>query len=325
MQPELLYILEICKVRNFTKAANNLCVSQPALSIAIKKIEKRIGMPLFDRSCQPIELTAAGQIYLKNILAMQNLEKNLHNALQDLSTLEAGNLRLAGTQFFNSHVLPDTIKAYAERYPKVNVSLIEDNNDKLDPLLNDGTVDITFHGGRFNAELYRGEEVFKDYLLLAVPRTFSLNQEITACGLNQEQVRQNFFLQAACPVISLSVFSQLPFLILTEKNDLRTRSLAICTAAGFSPQIKFCADQLETAHHMARHGLGTTFVSDRLVKDVPAPELLYFKLTAPEAIRHFHAITRKNCYISNIMQAFMTMLQKTWQSTANAPTQAKRK
>ena len=69
------YIFEVYREKSFTKAANKLFISQPALSAAIKKIEKNIGHELFDRSSNPIKLTEAGEIYIKSIEEI-NLSKS---------------------------------------------------------------------------------------------------------------------------------------------------------------------------------------------------------------------------------------------------------
>ena len=64
MQNELIYIETVWQKGSFSKAAQALYLTQPALSLAIQKVENEIGMPLFDRSKKPLALTEAGQIYL---------------------------------------------------------------------------------------------------------------------------------------------------------------------------------------------------------------------------------------------------------------------
>ena len=69
------YVYEVYKEQSFSKAAENLYISQPALSSMIKKIETKIGMPLFDRSTSPIQLTECGKKYIKTaekIMALDN-------------------------------------------------------------------------------------------------------------------------------------------------------------------------------------------------------------------------------------------------------------
>ena len=74
MAPELTYLYAVYTEGSFSKAAEKLFITQPALSIAIKKIEDEIGMPLFDRKKKPLKLTDAGEIYIDAIKKMQITE-----------------------------------------------------------------------------------------------------------------------------------------------------------------------------------------------------------------------------------------------------------
>jgi DNA-binding transcriptional LysR family regulator len=318
MQQEMHYIYEVYKYGSFSKAASNLFLSQPALSISIKKVEKEIGMPLFDRSQQPLQLTDAGKIYIQKILAMKLLEDDLKNELQDLTTLDQGSINIGGTQYFNSYIIPLVIKEYMHLYPKIKISLLEDNSGLLDSKLADGSIDIMFHCGDFDKNIFTGIDVFHDELLLAVPNEFSLDKKITDNGLNAQQVKENIFHDKSCPYTPLSSFSNIPFLILTKSNNLRVRSLNICSSAGFIPQVRFYVEQLETAYHLADQGLGATFISDRMVKSSQKQNLTYYKIKAPEALRHFQAVTRKKGYVSHVMQTFIDLTKRIWGKNMDA-------
>lgn len=318
MQIELLYVLEVYQSGSFSQAAKHLFITQPALSIAIKKLEKRIGMPLFNRNTKPLELTPAGKLYIKNILEIRSLEENLTKSLDDLNGLEDGELRLAGTQYFNSHVIAHTIDTYSERYPKVKLSLLEDNSGNLDRHLQKNQVDITLHCGDFNTKLYQGFSIFKDYLLLAVPqKLLGSNSTIKKAALSSKDIADNIFLAKDCPYVPLSSFKDFPFLILTDSNNLQSRSLSMCKQANFTPQVRFYVEQLETSNYLAANGLGLAFVSDLLIKERPSSRLLYFKLIAPEATRIFHGVTKKHSYISRIMEEFLNMSREAWLDTVN--------
>ena len=68
------YVYEVYKERSFSKAAKNLFISQPALSVTIKRIENRIGTPIFDRSTNPVGLTECGQKYIEVIKQYMDLD-----------------------------------------------------------------------------------------------------------------------------------------------------------------------------------------------------------------------------------------------------------
>lgn len=121
-------------------------------------------MPLFDRSHKPLTLTPAGKIFITNILQMKvEPENNLTRSIQDLDNLESGELRLAGTQYLNSHVIPAAIDQYIAAHPKVSLSLLEENSGKLNDLLKYGLVDMVLHCGEYDSSKYRGIPFFRDH------------------------------------------------------------------------------------------------------------------------------------------------------------------
>ncbi|WP_182187933.1 LysR family transcriptional regulator [Pectinatus frisingensis] len=312
MQQEMNYIYEVYKMGSFSKAAANLYLSQPALSISVKKVEKEIGMPIFDRSQQPLKLTEAGKIYIQKIIDIKLLENDLENELQDIAKLSVGKLRLGGTQYFNSYVMPIVIKKYMYYYPKIELSLFEDNSGLLDTKLADGSVDIMFHCGSFDKKSFMGTDIFEDRLLLAVPEELLTDKKTANKGLTANQVKKDILFTKDCPYVPLSAFADIPFLILTESNNLHERSLAICTGAGFIPKVRFYVEQLETAYHLAYNGLGATFISDLMIKKAPRDNMLYYKIIEPEAIRHFQAVIRRKGYTSFAMQTFIKLTKSIW-------------
>ena len=93
MQQDMKYVYQVYLDGSFSKAAENLHLTQPALSIAIQKIEASIGMPLFDRSARPLQLTAAGEIFVDAIKRMESLEQDLKHQISDIQNLNSGEIR----------------------------------------------------------------------------------------------------------------------------------------------------------------------------------------------------------------------------------------
>ncbi len=91
------YVYEVYKEQSFSKAAENLYISQPALSSMIKKIETKIGMPLFDRSTSPIQLTECGKKYIKTAEKIMDLENEFAYYVGNLQELKTGRLSVGGT------------------------------------------------------------------------------------------------------------------------------------------------------------------------------------------------------------------------------------
>ena len=77
------YVYEIYKERSFSKAAQNLYISQPSLSARIKMIEDRLGSPIFDRSTSPLRLTELGEAYIKAAEEIFKIEERMENYIND--------------------------------------------------------------------------------------------------------------------------------------------------------------------------------------------------------------------------------------------------
>ena len=117
MQQEMKYIYTVYQKGSFSKAAESLYMTQPALSISIQKVETEIGMPLFNRDKKPLELTEAGKLYIEKIRQIMHLENELAQQLGDLTSLKTGNLRVGGSHYFNSYILPPVIADFKKNGP----------------------------------------------------------------------------------------------------------------------------------------------------------------------------------------------------------------
>ena len=129
------YVMEVYKEQSFSKAAQNLYISQPALSAAIKKIEKKIGAPLFDRSVSPIQLTECGKEYIRTTEKILDLEDEFAYHVGNLQELRAGHLSLGGTYFFASFIFPPFIEQFRQKYPHVNLDFYEGSTMELEQKL----------------------------------------------------------------------------------------------------------------------------------------------------------------------------------------------
>ena len=94
------YIYEVFKEKNFSKAAKKLFVSQPALSLMIKKSEKALGVQLFNRTTKPLSLTTAGEFYIEYIKKIKINEAELNQQLDLLRGQQKGTLAIGGAAFF---------------------------------------------------------------------------------------------------------------------------------------------------------------------------------------------------------------------------------
>lgn len=312
MQQDMRYIYEVYKEGSFSKAAQKLYLTQPTLSIAIRKIEEQYGMPLFDRSTKPLKLTDAGALYIQKIKEIMALEEELACQINDLSSLKSGHIRIGGTQYFNSYVLPSVLEQFALQYPGVRIELREDTSAGIGQLLSDGSVDLMFSVNDMDESLFDLKPVFKDELLLAVPGQFPVNGPLVSYALTRGQIMKNLHLVKDCPCVPLNAFCDTPFLVLTEGNNLHKRALLICKEAGFVPKIHMEIEQLVTSYHLAGAGLGAAFATSLLIKGSIDYGLSYYKIKSDHASRSFNAVVKKSSYTSRAVQAFIGIVERTY-------------
>lgn len=314
MQQNWKYIYTVYKKRSFSKAAQELYMTQPTLSIAIQKVEKEIGMPLFDREKKPLELTDAGEIYIEKLNQMQALEDELEMRLNDLSQLKIGRIHLGGTHYLNSYILPPVLAAFQEKYPGIQLSLSEAGSFDLLTMLAENEIDLTLNCTPSPENAFNRMPGFRDIILLAVPAHFAANKSLQQCALSAADVMNNKHLSHDFPSVNLDSFSSIPFIMLTTGNNLYHRCLALFEQHNIKPQISLQVSQLVTAYHLAQSGIGATFISSRLVTQNHA-DMNYYKIDSPLTIRNFDLITSYGRYMSHAQKAFIELFQQYYADT----------
>ena len=304
METDMAYICEVYRTGSFSQAARNLFMTQPALSIAVKRVEEAIGAPLFERGTQPLALTEAGKIYLRRLMEIKCIEEEMDRELKDYLNADTGELTIGGSQYFNAYILPPVLHRYNLSHPGIRLNILEDNSKIIDRWMAERTLDIGFHSAEIDTSRFHSQAVAKDEILLAIPRPLVPAAALSA-GLTARQAATGLTREACCPLADISLFSGLPFLLLSESNQFRQRCLAICQEKNLQPTVRFCIEQLETSWHFARQGLGAAFITNLMIARAMDESLLYYKLDSPLAQRTFHALTRKQAFISRSMKDFI--------------------
>ena len=302
------YVYEVYKEQSFSKAAENLYISQPALSSMIKKVESKVGMPLFDRSTNPIQLTDCGWKYIRNAEKIMDLENEFAYYVGNLQELRTGRLSIGGTYFFSSFIFPPLIERFRTAYPHVDLRLFEGHTQLLEQKLFAGELDIIIDNYLLDPSIYERERFMEERLLLAVPSQFESNHLALREQLTASDIKKGLHLSDAFPPVSLALFKDEPFVMLRSHNDTRERVDAILNRAGIQLNYTLKLNQLLTTYHLTEYGMGASFVSDTVVKCLPDnPRISYYKIGDPEAVRNVYLYYKKNKYLTRSMMEFMKM------------------
>lgn len=305
------YVYEVYKERSFTKAAQNLYISQPSLSARIKKIEEIIGEPLFDRSTTPLQLTEVGKVYIEAAEEITQIEQRVENYINDLAGLKTGNLAVGASTLFAAYVVPSLITQFNQKFPDVHIQLIEGNTAELEEMLGSNALDFVIDNYHYDSILYNKELYCEENILLAVPKHFAVNEELGIYQLSYKNIKNKNYLNQKYPAVPLGRFADLPFIMLTQGNDTRTRGDRLCRNVGFKPNIVLEFNQQSTAYMASSTQLGATFISDILVSQLPTFEnLVYYKLDGEEAKRKVFFYYKTHKYKTRVMEEFVRMMHE---------------
>lgn len=300
------YVYEVYKTGSFSKAARNLYLTQPALSIAIRKEEQELGQPLFDRSTSRVTLTEAGKAYIESAETIRSLESGMRLYCSDLSGLRTGSVRVGASNFFLSQIVLPVIAEFSEAYPGIELEICEAPSLELREKLLKEELDLIIDPVFQDSGMFLNQVLFEEYFLLAVPSALAARCAADAFALSREQIMAGEHLAPGCPQAPLSLFAGAPFILLRPETVTYRHAMEICASHGFTPKVRFSLDQLITSYHFAGRGLGIAFVSDCMVKSAPPePELLFFRIDSPLARREVAAIFKKNRYMSRAAGAFV--------------------
>lgn len=312
------YVYEVYKYGSFSKAAENLYMTQPALSIAIRKLEQELGQPLFERGKSPLKLTAAGQIYIEKAEKIIAMEQECADYFQSLSELQTGKIIIGGAIISMTYLLPKLIVEFSEQYPGIEIVAKEASLPILKNMLADGVIDLILDTDWFEEDIFKSIPLFSNHILLAIPLRFKVNEKISEGAMTSTQIKNNQHLSPNQPAIDLYELKELPFLLLEPTNEIFRRTEAIFNYYQIKPFIKMSFNQQMTSFEFAAKGLGAVFISDTLIKCSPnTKNLRFYKLNCLMPKRGVSIAYNKNRYLSNAAKSFIDYTMKFYKNKFN--------
>lgn len=304
------YVYAVYTEGSFSEAAKKLFVSQPSLSATIKRAEERIGYPIFDRSVRPLKLTECGEKYIEAAERMMSVEREFSDFVNDWGGLHTGRLTVGGSSLFSSWILPPLMGRFSQKFPQVEIELVEESTAKLAQLLQRGRIDLLIDNCILEDSVF-GSSVFRrEHLLLAVPEEFTVNQALVPYQIPAKMVCSGAFLEETVPVVPVEQFQEIVFIMLKPDNDTRKRADEIFHKYHMTPEVLFELDQQMTAYNVTCSGMGASFISDTLISSIPFHEnVVYYKLPEEYSSRNIYFYWKAGRYFSRAMEEFLKIMK----------------
>ena len=235
---QVRYVLAVAEERSFSRAANRLHLAQPSLSQQIAKLEKLLGVALFHRLPQHVELTDAGQRFVQVAQTLVDLADGLEREMRSYAVGESGKLMVGSLPITGAYVLPHVISNFTHLFPGVELLLVEDTSSRLEQLLVRGKIDISLLTMPIGDPSIETIPAIQEEIFLALPPQHPL---------------------AGRDEIDLAELADQPFILLKEGQGFRTISLRMCEQAGFRPKIVFESSNIQTVQSLVAAGMGISF------------------------------------------------------------------
>lgn len=170
---------------NFTKAAEELFITQPAVSKHIRELEQQFKTTLFDRVGSRIKLTSSGDTLLHYTNQLFQVYNNLEFEMNTLSSVNSGQLRIGASTTIAQYVLPQVLAAFHKKYPDIHISLVNQNTEGIEKLLINRSIDIGIVEGQSRSTSIKYAEFLKDEIVLvcSARNTFLKKDPITTKAL----------------------------------------------------------------------------------------------------------------------------------------------
>ncbi len=302
------YVYAVYKEKGFSAAAKKLFVSQPSLSAAVKRVEDKIGYPIFDRGTKPLALTECGRSYIRSVEQIMAVQNDFSQFLNDWGALKTGSLTIGGSSLYASQILPSLIRAFTRQYPGVQVSLVEGSSQKLQAMLAEGNLDLLIDSSVLDPVVYDRLIIKEERLFLAVPVKFNINKKLTQYRISAEQIARGEEEWKLHRTVPLKMLQGEPFVFLNAENDTGRRAAALCHQAGFVPNVLFTLDQQLTAYQITKSGLALSILSDTLISKMDESErVVYYCLDPLAACRQLRLFWKKGRYTSLAVSEFIKM------------------
>jgi LysR family transcriptional activator of glutamate synthase operon len=234
---QLRYFREVAEREHVTRAAENLFVSQSAISRGVTQLEEELGVPLFYRQGRAVVLSPYGRSFLEHVTRALSILESGKRLLSEQTGKESGTVSLGFLHSLGIEMVPGLIKEYRRKHPRIQFTLlVQRSGEMLMKELVAGNIDLCLSvPGMFGQNDVRWSHLLDEELLIVLPQAHRL---------------------AARRTLNMRELSSEPFLALSPEHTLRIIFDKVCADASFLPKIAFEGMDIATLRGLIGAGLG---------------------------------------------------------------------
>lgn len=291
---QLKYFQLASQLNSISKAAEQLHIAQPSVSVAIQKLEEELGVQLFNRGQRQITLNAEGRIFSQRVNDILASIDDSISEMKDLGKSPHSTIKIGVPPMIGLSLFPHIFAQFRKQYPWLSLTAIEAGSVTIQKLVEQGHIDVGF------------------ITQTAVPSPLII-KPAAASALNTIPVTTGQIYVCLYPGHLLGHLDNIPFnqlsgqsFILLRKDTFNRQAiLAECKKYQFTPQIIFSSSQVETIVSLVELKIGITFLFDAIAKRYPVIQ----PLPLADPIHYQIALSwNRNRYLSNAAKTFVEFM-----------------
>ncbi len=285
---DLSYLVALADHRHFGKAAETCFVSQPALSMQIKKLERYLGVKLLERTNKSVLLTDIGMSLVERSRQILSQVEELRDIANLAKDPYSGELKIGIIPTLAPYLLPYIMQTLSSTFPKLTIYLVEEQTSSIVEKLKAGKLDATILALPIHGEGFITSSLFEEEFMLAVPNNHVFTKRKT--------IRQTELVNKH-------------LLLLEDGHCLREQALAVCQNVKAHESKSFRATSLETLRHMVASGAGMTLIPKLACKANDG--IAYLAFNQPRPLRVIGMLWRATSAKGKLLNDIAGVIKKT--------------
>lgn len=284
---QLQAFVAVAQSQSLAEASERIHLSQPAISIALRKLEEAAGGALFARTTRQLTLTPEGKAFLPVAMRLLNDWTEAFSDLEEHFSKQRGKVTVAALPTLAAGMLPGTIAAFHNRYPLINLSLHDVLADEVNLLVREGRADLGLSVPPNESEDLAFEQI-------------AVDSYVVACALGHPLLSYES--------VSWSLLSKHTFIGISRRSSLRQDIDRIMEEVHSNMHILCEVSQIATVGRMVAAGLGISVLPELAFRQINNGGLDYRPLYAPKVTRPLGIITRRRAPLSAAATALRNLL-----------------
>lgn len=289
---------KVVELKSFTRAAEEIFLSQPTISEHIRSLEDELGEKLFNRLGKEVEVTPVGKLLYSYALNIIQKQQEAVQAVALYSGRLAGKIALGCGTIPGTYILPELISRFHNKHPSTKAILRITSSRIITEKVLAGNLEFGIVGARWNENKLIWSEIFTDELTLAVHPDHTL--------ASQKKVSLKVAIQSPFVIREPESGTRRVFAEILEKQGLRESDLKVVAEIGSTAAVK----------EAVKAGIGASILSKRAVSDdLDCGKLATLSIQGQDMRRPFYLVQRKNRVLSPIAASFIDYIKNSASST----------